>query len=201
MGARSRPAGELRAQSVQRSETIHPPDEAIALSFGVGSAPRSSPSDPARNTASARVPTASFKKILLTCDFTVSGEISRARAARLLESPLPIIARISRSRAVSGSPARLFDREEHPLTFGVTSCIGTVLVNCRTLRSFDPGACVTGVKAASFDAGLIDEFLSMGDRLLPGDNDGARRSAQLSLRSTEDGGSRARCLVKFQMIR
>ena len=37
-----------------------------------------SPSDKARNTASVRVLTASFKKICLTCDFTVSGEISRA---------------------------------------------------------------------------------------------------------------------------
>ena len=38
-----------------------------------------SPSDKARNTASVRVLTASFKKICLTCDFTVSGEISRLR--------------------------------------------------------------------------------------------------------------------------
>ena len=46
-----------------------------------------SSSDTARNTASIRVPTSSFKKICLTCDFTVSGEISRVRAMRLLEQP------------------------------------------------------------------------------------------------------------------
>src|SRR5262249_21001740 len=39
----------------------------------------------------------------LTCDFTVSGEVSQARAMCLLERPLLIIARISRSRAVSAS--------------------------------------------------------------------------------------------------
>jgi hypothetical protein len=39
-----------------------------------------SSSDTARNTASVRVLTASFKKMRLTCDFTVSGEISRVRA-------------------------------------------------------------------------------------------------------------------------
>ena len=48
-----------------------------------------------------------FKKICLTCDFTVSGEISRVRAMRLLEQPWLIIARTSRSRAVSGSLTRL----------------------------------------------------------------------------------------------
>src|SRR3954468_13525231 len=62
-------------------------------------------SDPARETASVRVPTASFEKIRLTCDFTVSGEISRVRAMRLLEKPWLIIPRISRSRAVSRSLA------------------------------------------------------------------------------------------------
>jgi hypothetical protein len=45
------------------------------------------PRDPARNTASVRVPTASFEKIRLTCDFTVSGEISKPRAMRLLAKP------------------------------------------------------------------------------------------------------------------
>ena len=34
-----------------------------------------SSSDTARNTASVRVPTSSFKKICLTCVLTVSGEI------------------------------------------------------------------------------------------------------------------------------
>jgi hypothetical protein len=48
-----------------------------------------------------RVLTASFKKILLTCDFTVSSEISRVRAMRLLAKPWLMIVRTSRSRAVS----------------------------------------------------------------------------------------------------
>jgi hypothetical protein len=139
----------------------------MALSLGVCSLPRSSPSDPARNTASARVLTTSFKKILLTCDFTVSGEISRARAARLLESPLPIIVRISRSREVSTSPARLLGWEEQPPASAATHCEGKVPVNCRALRSFDPDASVPGVKAASFEAGLIDEFLSIGTSCSP----------------------------------
>jgi hypothetical protein len=47
----------------------------------------SSPRDPARDTASVRVLTASFEKIRLACDFTVSGEISRVRAIRLLVKP------------------------------------------------------------------------------------------------------------------
>jgi hypothetical protein len=45
------------------------------------------PRDPARDTASARVLTASFEKMRLTCDFTVSGEISKVRAMRLLAKP------------------------------------------------------------------------------------------------------------------
>ena len=71
--------------------------------------PHSSPSDPARDTASVRELAASFEKIRLTCDFTVSGEIWRVRAIRLLEKPWLIIARMSRSRAVSVLPARLLD--------------------------------------------------------------------------------------------
>src|SRR4029078_7499897 len=67
-------------------------------------------SDIARNTASVRVPTSSLKKICLPCDFTVSGEISRVRATRLLEQPWLIIARTSRSRTVSGSLTRLLGR-------------------------------------------------------------------------------------------
>jgi hypothetical protein len=165
-GARSCPAGEPWAGSGRRSETIHPPDEAIALSFGVGSQLRSSPSDPARNTASARVLTVSFRKIFLAWDFTVSGEILRARATCLLESPLPIIVRISRSRAVSGSPARLPGWAERPPALGATR-ESRVPVKCRTLRSSDPGASVPGVKAASFESGLIDEFLSMGTGCSP----------------------------------
>src|SRR3954452_6601206 len=68
---------------------------------------RNSSSDTAQNTASVRVPTSSFKKICLTCVLTVSGEISRVRAMRLLEQPWLIIARTSHSRAVSGSLTRL----------------------------------------------------------------------------------------------
>src|SRR5689334_2971665 len=45
----------------------------------------SSPSDTARDTASLRAVTSSFEKMCLTCDLTVSGEISRVRAMRLLE--------------------------------------------------------------------------------------------------------------------
>jgi hypothetical protein len=47
----------------------------------------SNPRDPARNTASVRVLTASLEKMRLTCDFTVSGEISRTRAMCLLVKP------------------------------------------------------------------------------------------------------------------
>jgi hypothetical protein len=47
----------------------------------------SNPRDPARDTASVRELTASFEKIRLTCDFTVSGEISKVRAMRLLAKP------------------------------------------------------------------------------------------------------------------
>src|SRR6185369_7095463 len=65
------------------------------------------PRDPARDTASVRVLTASFEKMRLTCDFTVSGEISRVRAMRLLVKPWLIIARTLRSRAVSLSLTRL----------------------------------------------------------------------------------------------
>ena len=64
------------------------------------------PSDPARETASVREPTASFEKIRLTCDFTVSGEISTVRAMRLFEKPWLIMPRMSRSRAVSRSLTR-----------------------------------------------------------------------------------------------
>src|SRR5262249_12595775 len=74
----------------------------------------------------------------LTCDFTVSGEISRARAMRLLERPLLIIARTSRSRAVSASLTRQLDSAE-PLYSERTSrpenrlseCIGIFLLRAR----------------------------------------------------------------------
>jgi hypothetical protein len=65
------------------------------------------PSEPARDTASERVVTASFRKMRLTCDFTVSGEILRVRAMRLLGKPWLIFTRISRSRAVRVSLTRL----------------------------------------------------------------------------------------------
>jgi hypothetical protein len=81
---------------------------------GVGSPYGKSPSDPARDTACARVLTSSFKKICLACDFTVSGEISRARAMRLLERPWLIIVRISRSLAVNVSLTRQLDCAERP---------------------------------------------------------------------------------------
>jgi len=71
-----------------------------------------SSSDTDRNTASVRVLTPNLKKMCLTCDFTVSGEISRARAMRLLERPWLIIARTSRSRAVSLSLPRLLSWAE-----------------------------------------------------------------------------------------
>jgi len=45
------------------------------------------PRDPARDTASVRVLTTSFEKMRLTCDFTVSGEISKVRAMRLFAKP------------------------------------------------------------------------------------------------------------------
>jgi hypothetical protein len=65
--------------------------------FQIRILPRSWRINPARTTASVRVLTPSFKKIRLTCDFTVSGEISRPRAMRLLEKPWLIIARTTRS--------------------------------------------------------------------------------------------------------
>jgi hypothetical protein len=49
------------------------PDEATALSFSVGSQLRSSPSDPARNTASARVLTANFENYDSTSDSRVAN--------------------------------------------------------------------------------------------------------------------------------
>jgi hypothetical protein len=166
-GARSCRARVRWAWSGRRSETIHPPNEAIALSFGIGSQPRTSPSDQARNTASARVLAASFKKVFLRCDFTVSGESLRARAMRLLDRPWPIIARISRSRAVSASLARLLGGAERPSALGATHCECRLPVKCRILRSSDPGASVPGVEAASFELGLIDEFLSTGTGCSP----------------------------------
>jgi hypothetical protein len=51
------------ASAISRSSSWH------------GFRPYNSPSDPARDTASVRVPTPSFRKMRLTCDFTVSGEI------------------------------------------------------------------------------------------------------------------------------
>jgi hypothetical protein len=61
--------------------------ENLSLCLEECSEHHNSPSDPARDTASVRVLTASFIKIRLTCDFTVSGEIFRVRALRLLEKP------------------------------------------------------------------------------------------------------------------
>src|SRR5262249_426575 len=97
----------------------------------VGYQTRNSPSDPASNTASARVVTGRFKKMWLTCDFRVCGEISKARAMRLLERPLLIIARISRSRAVSASLTRQLDSAERPYSertsrpeYRLSECIG-----------------------------------------------------------------------------
>ena len=78
----------------------------------VASGHHNNPSDTARSTASLRALTASFKKIRLTWDFTVSGEISRARAMCLLERPWLIIARISLSRAVSVLLTRLLSCAE-----------------------------------------------------------------------------------------
>ena len=59
----------------------------ICVCAAVAPERHSNPRDPARNTASVRVLTASFEKMRLTCDFTVSGEISRIRAMRLLAKP------------------------------------------------------------------------------------------------------------------
>jgi hypothetical protein len=47
----------------------------------------SNPRDPARNATSVRVLTTRFEKMRLTCDFTVSSEISRIRAMSLLAKP------------------------------------------------------------------------------------------------------------------
>src|SRR3954447_9663505 len=73
-----------------------------------------SPRDPARDTASVRVLTASFEKMRLTCDFTVSGEMFRVRATCLLERPWLIMTRMSRSRAESVSLTRPLGCNEPP---------------------------------------------------------------------------------------
>ena len=119
-----------------------------------------SSSDTARNTASVRVLTASFKRIRLTCDFTVSGEISRVRAMRLLEQPWLIIARTSRSRAVSLSLPRLLSCAEWSPAERACHRDSRLAAKGGTSRSFDPGASVLGIKAESFEAGLMDLFLS-----------------------------------------
>src|ERR1700760_5021481 len=98
------------------------------------------PRDPARDTASVRVLAASFEKMRLTCDFTVSGEISRVRAMRLFAKPWLINARTSRSRAVrvsltwlprcsGGRPALLASHRASRLP-----------TNGRMARSVDAGA-------------------------------------------------------------
>ncbi len=50
--------------------------------------PHSSPSDPARDTASVRELAASFEKMRLTCDFSVSGEIWLPPRPRLHRWPV-----------------------------------------------------------------------------------------------------------------
>jgi hypothetical protein len=119
-----------------------------------------SPSDKARNTASVRVLAVSFKKMRLTCDFTVSGEISRARAMCLLEKPWLIIAITSYSRAVSVSVTRLLGCAEGQLASRASHQESGLPTN-GTSRSLDRGTSVPGIKVTSFGAGLIDLFLSV----------------------------------------
>jgi hypothetical protein len=107
-------------------------------------------------TASVRVLTASFKKIRLTCDFTVSGEISSPRAMRLLEQPWLIIARTSRSRAVSVSLTWLLGGAEWSPAERACHRDSRLATKGGTWRSFDPSASVIGIKAESFEAGLMD---------------------------------------------
>jgi hypothetical protein len=71
-------------------------------------------SSSARNAASVRVLTANFKKMCLTCDFTVSGEIPRAWAICLLEEPRLISARTSDSRSVTVSLMSLPGSADRP---------------------------------------------------------------------------------------
>jgi hypothetical protein len=104
-----------QSRSARRYEAITLSSHRSCDAVGVGFPNSKSPNEPARHTASARVRTSSFKKICLTCDFTVSGEIPRARATRLLERPWLIIARTSRSRAVSGSLTRLQPVPQSPM--------------------------------------------------------------------------------------
>jgi hypothetical protein len=128
--------------------------------MGFPSEHHKSPSSAARTTASVRVLTANFRKMRLTCDFTVSGEIARARAMRLLEQPWLIIASTSHSRAVGVAPAWLLG----PASW-VSHHDGRLPAKDRRSRSFDPDASVTGTKVANFGAGLIDLFLSMEAKL------------------------------------
>jgi hypothetical protein len=116
---------------------------------------------------------------------------------RLLERPWQIIARISRSRAVSASLAGLLGGAERPPALGAIHCECRVPVKCRTLRSFDPGVSVPAIKAASIGSGLIDEFLSMGTGCPPAITTEPAGARSFFARSTEDDGFRALRLVKF----
>lgn len=120
-----------------------------------------SPSDKARDTASVRVLAASFKKMRLMCVFTVSGEISRARAMCLLEKPWLIIASTSHSRAVSISVTPLPGCAEAPLASWASNQESRLPTNGGTSRSLDRGTSVPGIKVTSFGAGLTDLFLSV----------------------------------------
>ena len=62
---------------------------------------RTKPRHWARETACARLSTASFMKMFLMCDFTVSGAIPSSRAISLFDRPWPIRSRILRSRGLS----------------------------------------------------------------------------------------------------
>ena len=90
-----------------------------------------SPSDPARDTAAVLVLTASFEKMRLTCDFTVSGEISRVRAMPLLES-------FFFSRAGPAPRRELAISSEKRLTGGAGNrpCLGSSVP-----RRASPGCC------------------------------------------------------------
>jgi hypothetical protein len=59
----------------------------------------------ALETASARVPTASFRNIRFTCDFTVSGETASARAIRSLRKARAI--RTLPAASLGGSCSRV----------------------------------------------------------------------------------------------
>jgi hypothetical protein len=88
----------------------------------------------------------------------------RSRAMRLLERPWLIIARISRSRAVSVSQTRQLDCAERPYAERASHPEGRLSGKGRTSQCVDSGASVPAIMAALLGAGLIGLFLAVEDK-------------------------------------